>query len=129
MPHVSKKRLPEETLQQIIDSFLFVLTDIKDKKSMAGFVDSFFSKTEKMMFSKRLAIIYLLNEGIEETKISQILGVTQSTVSLMKLRLANQVVDYEEALGKIKKQKLLKELKILALRFAKYATKAAGGRI
>lgn len=129
MPHVSRRKLPDEVLQQIVDSFLFVLTDIKDKKSMAEFIDSFLSKTEKIMLAKRLAMFFLLSEDIEETKIAQTLNVTQSTVSIMKFRLETKWAGYQQAIAKIKKQKALEELKILALKIASYGIRAAGGRI
>ena len=129
MPHISRKKLPDEVLQQIINSFLFVLTDIKDKETMAQFLNSFLSKTEKIMLAKRLAMAFLLSEDIEETKIAQTLNVTQSTVSIMKLRLASKGAGYQQAIAKIKKQKVLEELKILALKIASYGIRAAGGRI
>lgn len=129
MTHVSKKKLPEKILQQIIDSFLLVLTDIKSKEEMIEFLNSFLSETEKVMLAKRLAIAYLLNEKVEETIIAEILNVTQSTVSRMKLLLQTRGNDYQLAITKIKKQKTLEELKVLALKLASYAARTAGGRI
>jgi len=65
MTHVSRKKLPNKILRQILDSFLYVLTDIKDKEAMAEFLDSFLSPTEKLMLAKRLAIAFLLTERVE----------------------------------------------------------------
>lgn len=129
MTHISRGKLTDDVLRQITDSFLFVLTDIKDQDSMAQFLDSFLSKTEKLMLAKRLALIYLLSEKIEETKISEILKTTLANVSRMKLKLENKNTGYQKALAKIKKQKTLEELKDLALRLTKYSIRAAGGRI
>mgnify|MGYP001561257104 CR=1 FL=1 len=129
MTHISKGRLADDVLRQITDSFLFVLTDIKDKDSMAQFLDSFLSKTEKLMLAKRLALIYLLNERVEETRISEILKTTLANVSRMKLKLESKNMGYQQALAKIKKQKTLEELKDLALKLARYSIHAAGGRI
>ncbi|MBI4999465.1 hypothetical protein HZB97_01695 [Candidatus Gottesmanbacteria bacterium] len=129
MTHVSKKKLSEETLRQILDSLLFVLTDVNNKHSMGRFLDAFLTKTERVMLAKRLAIAYLLNEGLEETKIANLLGVMQNTVFLMKLKMQDKSAGYQEAFAKIKKQKLLEDLKILALKLGKYAIRAAGGRI
>jgi uncharacterized protein YerC len=129
MTHVSRWKLPDGVLQQIIDSFLYVLTDIKDKRVMAEFLDSFLSKTEKTMLAKRLAIAFLLTEQVEETKIAETLHVTQATVSRMKLWLETKGAGYQQAIDKIKKQKTLEELKILALKLVNYSIRAAGGRI
>lgn len=128
MPHVSRKKLPDKVLRQILNSFLFVLTDIKDKKKMAEFLDAFLSKTEKIMLAKRLAIVFLLSEGAEETKISETLSVTQSTVSRIKLWYETKGTGYKVAVVKLKKQKLLEELKLLALEIARRGIRAAGGR-
>lgn len=128
MPHVSRKKLPDKVLRQILNSFLFVLTDIKDRKKMAEFLDAFLSKTEKIMLAKRLAIVFLLSEGVEETKISETLSVTQSTVSRIKLWYETKGTGYKVAVVKLKRQKLLEELKLLALEVARRGIRAAGGR-
>lgn len=129
MTHLSRGRLADDVLRQITNSFLFVLTDIKDQDSMAQFLNSFLSRTEKLMLAKRLALIYLLNEEVEETKISEILKTTLANVSRMKLKLENESIGYQRALAKIKKQKTLEELKGLVLKLARYSVRAAGGRI
>lgn len=129
MPHVSRKKLSEETLKQILQTFLFVLTDINNKEAMGQFLDSLLSKTEKVMLAKRLAMVYLLSEGVEETKIANILNLTQSTVSLMKLRFETKTSGYEQALIKIRKMKMLNQLKDLAFKVAKYSVRARGGRL
>ena len=128
MPHVSRKKLSPKILGQLIDSLLFVLTDIKDKKEMSEFLDSYLSQTEKVMLAKRLAIVFLLEEGIEEVKIADTLNVTQSTVSRMRLWREIHGAGYQWAITKIRKQKLLEEVKKIALQLATYAIRAAGGR-
>ncbi|MFH0863916.1 MAG: helix-turn-helix domain-containing protein [Candidatus Gottesmanbacteria bacterium] len=129
MTHVSKKKLSEQTFEEIKNTFLLVLTEINNKQAMSEFLDVFLSTTEKEMLAKRLAIIYLLDNGIPETNIAQLLHVTQSTVSLMKLKYENNQPGFQWAISQIKKQKLLQNIEILALRFAKYAVRASGGRI
>ncbi len=128
MPHVSRKKLSPKILDQLIDSLLFVLTDIKDKKEMGEFLNSFLSQTEKVMLAKRLAIVFLLEEKIEETKIADTLNVTQPTVSRMRLWHEAHGAGYQWAITKIRKQKLLEEIKKIALQLAAYAIRAAGGR-
>ena len=128
MTHVSRKKLPDKVLRQILDSFLFVLTNTKKKEEMSKFLDAFLSNTEKIMLAKRLAIVFLLSEGVEETKISETLLVTQSTVSRIKLWYETKGSGYKIAITKLKKQKLLGELKLLALEVVRRGIRAAGGR-
>lgn len=129
MPHVSRRKLRPKTQRQILDSLVFVLSDIKDKEKMARFLDAFLSNTEKLMLAKRLAVVYLLAEGVEETRIAETLNVTQATVSRIKLWCETKGSNYKIAIGKLKRQKLLNELKILALKVARYGIRAAGGRV
>ena len=128
MTHVSRKKLPNKVLRQILDSFLFVLTSTKKKEEMSKFLDAFLSNTEKIMLAKRLAIVFLLSEAVEETKISETLLVTKSTVSRIKLWYETKGSGYKIAITKLKKQKLLGELKLLALEVARRSIRAAGGR-
>lgn len=128
MPHVSKKQIPYKTLQQILNSLVYVFKDTKETKQMSQFLDAFLSKTEKIMLAKRLAIVFLLSEGVEETKIADTLAVTQPTVSRIKLWYETKGSGYKVAINKIKKQKLLEELKSLGLEVARQAIRAAGGR-
>lgn len=129
MPHVSRKKLPYKTEKQILDSLIYALTDIKDKQKMEEFINSFFSGTERLMFAKRLAIVFLLEEGIGETTIAETLNVTQATVSRIKLWYESKGGGYKIAIRKLKKKKMLEQLKWLALKIAAHIAKSAGGRI
>lgn len=128
MPHISRKRLPKKTSQQILNSLFFVLADIKNKNQVTSFLDALLSNTEKLMLAKRLAAVYLLEERISEEKISQALNLTQATVSKIKLKAQIKKEGYKIGVSKVKKEQLLKELKTLALQFGAYVARAAGGR-
>lgn len=128
MTHVSRKKLPDKVLRQILDSFLFVLTSTKKKEEMSKFLDAFLSNTEKIMLAKRLAIVFLLSEAVEETKISEILKVTQSTVSRIKLWYETKGSGYKVAISQLKKRKMLQILKDLAIKSTAKAIRWAGGR-
>lgn len=127
MTHVSKRKLPLKIRKQILDSFVFVLANIKNKEKMAQFLDAFLSDTEKIMLAKRLAIVYLLREGVGETKIAGILNVTQATVSRIKLWYETKGNGYQIAIKKLKTQKLLNGLKILGIKAVSKVIRAAAG--
>ncbi|MFZ5366285.1 MAG: Trp family transcriptional regulator [Patescibacteria group bacterium] len=128
MPHVSRKKLPDKILRQILETFLYVLTDIKEKERMAKFLDSFLSSTEKLMLAKRLAIAFLLSEGVEESKIAETLNVTRPTVSRMRLYLETRGLGFKPAFEKIRKFKMLAVLKDFAIKATAKAIRWAGGR-
>jgi uncharacterized protein YerC len=105
-----------------------VLAETKNKKEMAIFLDAFLSDTEKVMLAKRIAIVYFLNEGIEGNIIAETLNVTPFTVSRIKLWWETKGEGYKVAIGKLKKQKYLETLKLLALKAADRVIRGAIGR-
>ncbi len=95
---------------------------------MTAFLEAFLSDTEKMMLAKRLAIVYLLSERVEESKISETLNVTRETVARLRLWSETKGSGYQVAIVKLREKKLLGDLKNLALKVAKQAIRNAGGR-
>ena len=87
MTQVSKYMLKPEVWEKIFELFINVLLKIKDKKRLNNFVDNFFSPTERIMFSKRLAIAVLLAKGNDYRSISNTLRVTDGTISKVNLML------------------------------------------
>lgn len=125
MPHVSRKRLPTKTLKQILDSLVLVLTETKNKQEMGQFLDAFLSDTEKVMLAKRIAIVYLLSEGVSGEAIAETLNVTPFTVSRIKLWYETKGEGYKIAIKELKKQKYLETLKLFALKLAAHLVKSA----
>lgn len=107
---------------------VYVLTTTQRKEQMEEFLDAFLTKTEKVMLAKRLAVVFLLSEGVGETQIADTLAVTQPTVSRIKLWYETKGSGYKIAIDKFRKEQLLKELKIITLKLASKAIRAAGGR-
>jgi len=118
MTHVSRRKLSPKILKQIINSFLLVLVKTRKKEEMAKFLDALLSKTEKIMLAKRIAIVYLLSEKVEQKAIAETLGVTEFTVSRLKLWYETKGEGYKVAIKELRKQKYLENIKILALKLA-----------
>ena len=80
MPHVSKHKLKEKTERDIEDRLMLFLntTTLKTRK---GIFDELFTKTERLMIAKRLAILFLVNDGLPTHTISERLRVSPSTVA------------------------------------------------
>lgn len=125
MTHVSRKKLPGKTLQHILDSLILVITETKHKEQTVELLNALLSGTEKIMLAKRIAVVYLLNEGVDGTVISETLGVTPFTVSRLKLWYETKGSGYRIAINELKRQKQLEALKVLALRLAAYAIRSA----
>ncbi|OGM05213.1 hypothetical protein A2125_01780 [Candidatus Woesebacteria bacterium GWB1_43_5] len=87
MTQVSRSPLNSDVWERIFNLFVETLTDIKDKKKLAGFIDDFFSPTERIMFAKRLAAAVLLTKGHDYISIRKVLKVSPPTIAKMNLKL------------------------------------------
>ncbi len=83
MPHISKRELTKENLENLYTELLKVLEKSKRNKKVSN---EFFTKTERIMFAKRLAVIMMLSRGISVYSIADSLAMSPSTVSLMALK-------------------------------------------
>ncbi|MEK7559395.1 MAG: helix-turn-helix domain-containing protein [Patescibacteria group bacterium] len=130
MPHVSRVKLDHKVERDLLKTLEFVLTRLTKEEEMNGFMLSLMTPTERLMFSKRLAIIIMLKEGLPDSHISAILHVTRGTVARMQLFLeTSRSGGYEHALRKLQNEKIVKELKEALINLAGYAARAAGGRV
>jgi len=125
MPHVSRRRLPKKTLEKILDSLILVFSRTGKKKEMAELMDALLSETERLMLAKRIAVIFLLSEGVKEGSIADALNVTPFTVSRLKLWYETKGFGYRVAIKELKKQKDIEFLKDLALKLTASFIKSA----
>lgn len=129
MPHVSKLELDKSTEIELLASLETALAKINKAGEMNTFLFSLLSHTERLMLGKRLGIVLLLQQGIEETMIAKILHVTRQTVYRIKQSSEYKNSGYAIALKAIKNEKRAYELKNALLRLARYSVRAAGGRV
>lgn len=111
MPHVSKNKLDQRVLKQILYFFQTIIADLKTKEEAASFLNSLLTNTEKIMLAKRLAIVILLTEGVSETEICNSLKTTYATVEKIRLMLDKKISGYQVGLKKLKKKEDWQKLK------------------
>lgn len=129
MPQVSRRKLPKKAEEELIKQLKTVLSKISKNEEMSIFLDALLTETEKLMLAKRLAIVVLLEEGLSESQIAETLHVTRMTVSRTRYYLESRGQGYKVALRKIAREKDLQLFKKILLRFVRYSTRAAGGRL
>jgi len=129
MPHVSKYKLDKTAESRLFKTLELVLTRITKEEDLNDFLLALLTPTEQIMLAKRLGIIVLLKEGLPESRIASALHVTRITVSRMQLFLEARGKGYELAIEILKKEQVMDDLKILLLKLAGYAARAAGGRV
>ncbi len=105
MVNISKNKLPDEILEKIYNLFFYLLKKGNNKEDFFIIINEFFTPKEKILFAKRVAIIYLLLKGISQKNTKKILNVSKETVSKYYLFLTNKKLK----LIKIFKNKIFKE--------------------
>ncbi|MEX2052580.1 MAG: helix-turn-helix domain-containing protein [Candidatus Paceibacterota bacterium] len=89
MPHVSSKKLKKETLNKLNKKLLSTFGQASEDNDLYPLFQELFTYTEKIMLSKRLAIILLLSKEIPQHRIVDILRVSPSTVAKTSLNIEN----------------------------------------
>ena len=81
MTNVSKRELSEKVSTEIGSKFLVVLSGLQKSDVANNFFFEFFTLSERIMFQKRLAIIFMLVEQTPILTIAEILKVSPATVN------------------------------------------------
>ena len=85
MPHVSQKYLKKESFKILMRQFINALEEADDRARVAPMLQELFTKTEKVMFAKRIALIYLLSKKVSFEKIEKLLHLSPVTISKFAL--------------------------------------------
>ncbi|MFA5888907.1 MAG: Trp family transcriptional regulator [Candidatus Paceibacterota bacterium] len=102
MPHISKQFLEKKKFQDIHSQLFKVINMLVREGKTTAILNELFTKTEKLMLAKRLAIIFMLDQKESSYAISNILKVSQSTVALMSLKQENG--KYSDIIKEMRKQ-------------------------
>lgn len=100
MPQVSKRVLRKEVEEQIAETLLEAVSQLRSKSDVSAFLKDLLSPVEKIMVSKRLAIAVLLLKGWDYDGIKDFLKVSNATVSKVSLVLKENV-GYKIAVDKV----------------------------
>ncbi len=103
MPHLSKKQLKREHLEKLYKELGDVLSMSTKRSLTVLFLQEFFTKTEKIMFAKRFAIICMLDKGVPQSYIYESLGMSPATIARMSLQY--ELGKYKTILSLIKREK------------------------
>ncbi|OGG31289.1 hypothetical protein A3A63_01205 [Candidatus Gottesmanbacteria bacterium RIFCSPLOWO2_01_FULL_46_9] len=81
MTQLSRNPVHKDVYYSIRDDFIWVIGSLHSQEETKAFFYDFFTKTERVMFTKRLAIALMLHKGYEYGQIQYILHVSTSTIS------------------------------------------------
>lgn len=103
MPHVSRKKLKRKVFVKIGEQFADIINKTSSPKEIGWFLNKLLTPTERVMLSKRLAIMFMLKKEYSFRVIQKTLKVTPQTV----LRFWHKVKkpSYKAAIQKISENK------------------------
>lgn len=101
MPKISRNKLDKTAYDFINSSLIAALTGLSEKKDIESLMDSLFTRTERLMLAKRLAVAVLLEKGLSYKKISGLLKVSSVTIGFVRNRIMKNSSSYARLLGKI----------------------------
>ena len=85
MTQLSRNPVHKDVYYSIRDDFIWILSALRTQEETKAFFYDFFTKTERVMFAKRLAIAMMLHKTYTYEEIKFILHVSTSTIN----RVAN----------------------------------------
>ncbi len=112
MPHISQKKIDQQVFNKIMTQFAKTFQEADDRSRSLSVMKELFTKTEKIMFAKRITMIYMLEKNISFENISEIIHLSPTTIA--KFSLAMDAGKYKETISIIsKKGKLADEIERL----------------
>lgn len=107
MSQVSKTGLSGIIQKELYDQFSWVISQFKNQQEVEGFFSELLTKTEKIMFVKRLAIALLLVKGYSYRNIRCVLHVSFPTIRNVQFWLEHGGEGYKIAITKIMERQTL----------------------
>ena len=128
MPHLSKRKLDPKVYRELVTLFEYVLGHLNSKDAQE-LLTSLFSETEKLMLAKRIATVFMIDEKIPYSHISDTLKLSPDTVHKIALEMETPKGNgFQIAINKLndmEREKLFKKILTNAIRIA---IRSAGGR-
>ncbi|MEX0930718.1 MAG: hypothetical protein WDZ68_00315 [Candidatus Paceibacterota bacterium] len=112
MTNISKRSLKKKDVEALFEQLVSIVTKL-NKNSSQSFLESIFTPSEQLMFTKRVAAIVMLSKGYSGYKIWTVLNLSPSTVQNYTYQYEKGI--YDDFLHSLKKPKnnLLTEIERL----------------
>jgi len=87
MPMISKNKVDYDVLEKLFSLFFEIIGKRRNQQEFRKILFDILSSTERIMISKRIAIIYLLTKNIDYRIICEVLKVSAATVFKYRLKI------------------------------------------
>jgi Trp operon repressor len=105
MPRASKAELSKEQLVELFSDLTSLLSSFKKTGSLHRFLEELFTKEEKIMFSKRIAIYSMLFSKVPLRQIQQTLGMSDESVRIYNEKKHERSLDFQSVLKSLGSKK------------------------
>jgi len=85
MTNISKQKLNKQTEQKLFTQFTQIFKNANEAM-LAELFDALFTDTEKVMFIKRVAMVFMFSKGVSRYAIEHALNVSENTVRVHRAR-------------------------------------------
>jgi uncharacterized protein YerC len=109
MTHVSRNPLDKDVYYDILDGLYWLMADIKTSAQMKVFLTDFFTKTERIMLAKRLAIALMIVEGYDTELIKKVLKVSTATIYRMREWVDRGGAGLKDGLFRLRKRQVMND--------------------
>ncbi len=128
MPHISKRKLDKKVEEELFDALGYILSH-SSPTDLRKILPALMTDTERLMIAKRIGIAVLLQSGIADTTIDDLLKVTRFTIQKMELLIGAHQEEFALILKIVAKKHGDTQLKNILLELAHYLGSASGGRL
>lgn len=107
MPHLSKKGLRRKIFKRVSQDLIVLISGLKSRREIKTFLTELLTPTERVMFAKRLAIIFMLKKNYSFETVWRTLKVSPSTVARFWKQVKTQ--SFHTISSQIKKERAKEE--------------------
>lgn len=129
MSQVSKRKIEPKVERELLDSLSYIFKELKTKNEVDKFLSSALSKNERLMVAKRVLTAYLLDNGVEETKVAQTLKLTNATITRFKMWIELNEEGFNLVFKKLRRKSAEDLGKHMLNNLLKYVSTAAFGKV
>jgi len=101
MPKISRNKLEKSVYDEIVNRLMATFAMVTTSREITELFDGLFTKTERLMFAKRLAIAVLLERGYSYGAISKKLKVSSVTIGFIRNGMLKENVLYEKLIQEL----------------------------
>ncbi len=105
MPRISKRPLSKEKLEEISNQFAQLIASLNVSFQIKQFLDSFLTKEEKLMLSKRLMMYIMLKNDYSTNDIKTTLNLSNETIRSHKIFFEQKDEVFQKIISKMNKKR------------------------